>query len=130
MPHLPRQPRPRDRQAIRRACAGELAAARRARAAGDRRGEWAHLERAHVLSQPLAASHIRAHVAMLAFGIRQRDRHEITGQLVRLVVAGPGSALRRYPLGNTGGADVNALLPLPIPDDLRAAVDAALGARS
>jgi hypothetical protein len=25
----------------------------------------------------------------------------------------------RYPAGNTGGADVNALQPMPIPDDLR-----------
>jgi hypothetical protein len=130
MPNLPQQPRPRNRQAIRLACAGERAAARRARDGGDSQGEWAHLERAHIVSQPIPASHIRTHVAMLWFGIRHRDRHEITGQVVRLLVAGPGSALRRYPLGNTGGADVNALLPLPIPEDLRGVIDAALGTRS
>jgi hypothetical protein len=29
------------------------------------------------------------------------------------------TALRgRYPVGNTGGADVSALEPMPIPDDL------------
>ena len=34
----------------------ELNAARTARATGDARDEWTHLERAHILSQPLAAS--------------------------------------------------------------------------
>ncbi len=55
-----------------------------------------------------------------ATAIRHRDRHEVTGQLVRLLVAGPGSAMRRYPLGNTGGADVSAVAPMPIPADLTA----------
>ena len=91
-----------------------------ARAAGDTTVEWAHLERAHIISQPLAIAHVRTHLAMLSYGWRQRDRHEITGQLVRLLVAGPGSLIRRYPLGNTGGANVSAVVPMPIPDDLTA----------
>jgi hypothetical protein len=37
---------------------------------------------------------------------------------VRLTVAGPGSLTGRYPVGNTGGARVNALTPMPIPADL------------
>jgi hypothetical protein len=57
---------------------------------------------------------------MLSYGIRYRDRHEIAGQLVRLLVAGPGSALGRYPKGNTGGANVSAVTPMPIPADLQA----------
>ena len=36
------------------------------------------------------------------------------------LVAAPGSWTGRYPVGNTGGADVSALRPMPIPDDLRA----------
>jgi hypothetical protein len=130
MPNLPQQPKPLDGRAIRRARADEHAAACHARGAGDSTSEWGHLERAHILSQPLPAAHVRTHMAMLAYGIRHRDRHEIRGQLVRLLVAGPGSALRRYPLGNTGGAEVDALLPLPIPADLQAVLDAAVGARS
>jgi hypothetical protein len=43
----------------------------------------------------------------------------VVGQLLRLVVAGPGSLTGRYPVGNTGGADVSALAPMPIPEDLR-----------
>ena len=33
-------------------------------------------------------------------------------------MAGPGSATGRYPLGNTGRANVSATKPMPIPDDL------------
>jgi Protein of unknown function (DUF3703) len=96
----------------------ERSAARAARARGDAAAEWRHLERAHILSQPKAVLHVRTHVAMLAAGIRRHDRREVLGQLLRLVVAGPGSLTGRYPVGNTGGADVNALTPMPIPDDL------------
>ena len=98
----------------------ERAAARSARERGDVAGEWHHLERAHILSQPMAGLHVRTHGAMLAYALRRRDRREILGQVLRLVVAGPGSWSGRYPLGNTGGADVSALQPMPVPEDLRA----------
>ena len=120
MPNLPKQPRPTDKHAIRQAWAHERAAARRARSAGDVAREWSHLERAHIISQPLVVAHVRTHLSMLGYGIRHHDRHEIAGQLARLVVAGPGSALRRYPLGNTGGANVSAVTVMPIPADLHA----------
>jgi hypothetical protein len=120
MPNLPKQPRPAHRPAIRQAWTEEHSLARQARTTGDRANEWVHLERAHILSQPLAVAHIRTHLAMLAYGIRYGDRHEIAGQLVRLLVAGPGSALGRYPVGNTGGANVSAVTPMPIPADLQA----------
>ena len=124
MPNLPKQPRPTNTQTIRQAWASEHTAAHQARTAGDPAGEWTHLERAHILSQPLPIAHIRTHVAMLGYGIRHRDRHEVAGQLIRLLVAGPGSALGRYPLGNTGGADVSAVMPMPIPADLRSVLGA------
>jgi len=100
------------------AWSAERAAARAARKEADTVAEWRHLERAHILSQPKVLLHVRTHVAMLAAGVRRQDRREIVGQLLRLVVAGPGSLTGRYPVGNTGGADVNALTPMPIPDDL------------
>lgn len=130
MRNLPKQARPTNTQAIRQAWANEHAAARQARTAGDSGAEWDHLERAHILSQPLAIAHVRTHLAMLRYGIRQRDRREITGQLVRLLVAGPGSAIGRYPLGNTGGANVNAVTPMPIPSDLQAVLDGSTRALS
>ena len=106
------------RSALRERWADERAAARSARQRDDVDDEWRHLERAHVLSQPLAAAHVRTHLAMLGYGIRRRDRREIVGQLARLVVAAPGTWTGRYPVGNTGGANVSALQPMPIPDDL------------
>ena len=121
--NLPKQPKPHDRRLIHQAWCAERAAARGARAAGDPTGEWRHLERAHILSQSLPAAHVRTHVTMLGYGIRERNPAEITGQLVRLIVAGPGSVFRRYPLGNTGGANVNAVAPMAIPADLQALID-------
>ncbi len=125
MPNLPRQPKPRNTTAIRQAWRTEHDEARQARDAGDQTGEWHHLERAHILSQPLAGAHVRTHVRMLGYGVRHRDRREITGQLVRLLVAGPGSAVGRYPLGNTGGANVSAVEPMAIPGDLQAVLTTA-----
>jgi Protein of unknown function (DUF3703) len=107
------------RTELREGWAKERAEARAARQRSNFQDEWRHLERAHVLSQPMAVPHVRTHVAMLGYGVRRRDGREIIGQLVRLVVAAPGTWTGRYPVGNTGGANVNALKPMPIPDDLR-----------
>ncbi len=105
---------------LRDAWSAECAQARTARSVGDRPGEWRHLERAHILSQPMAGPHLQTHLLMLGSAWRRRDRHEVLGQLFRLVVAAPGTWTGRYPVGNTGGADVSAFRPMPIPDDLRA----------
>ena len=107
-----------DRRALQRAWAAERAASTAARSSDDPRLEWYHLERAHVLSQPMAMVHVRTHWAMLRFGVRARDGREVAGQLLRLVVAGPGSLSGHYPEGNTGGAAISALAVLPLPDDL------------
>jgi hypothetical protein len=107
------------RARVRAAWTGELDAARTARSSGDHNAEWAHLERAHILSQPTAGAHVRTHAAMFAAALRRRDRHELVGQLFRIMVAAPGSVTGKYPVGNTGGADVSAFQPMPIPDDLR-----------
>ena len=108
-----------DRQVLRAAWAAERTAAREARRQGNDEAEWKHLERAHILSQPMAVAHVRTHAAMFAAGMRRHDRAEVLGQLLRIAVAAPGSWTGRYPIGNTGGADVSALRPMPIPDDLR-----------
>jgi hypothetical protein len=107
------------RRGLRVAWSDETAAARAARERGDVAAEWKHLERAHILSQPLAGAHVRTHLAMLGYALRRRDRHEIVGQVLRAVVAAPGSWTGRYPVGNTGGANVSAFRPMPVPDDLR-----------
>ena len=43
---------------------------------------------------------------MLAVAWRERNRGEAVGQIIRLVVAAPGSALGKYPEGNNGRAAV------------------------
>lgn len=108
-----------DRTGLLEAWRDERAAAASARRRGDLPDEWRHLERAHILSQPMALPHIRTHLDMASYAVRRRDPRELAGQLFRLVVAGPGSLTGRYPLGNTGGANVSAFVPMPIPDDLR-----------
>ncbi|MFO0575856.1 MAG: DUF3703 domain-containing protein [Polyangia bacterium] len=101
----------------------ELDGAAAAEAQGDLARAWRALERAHVLSQPFAWPHVRVHAAMLRLGWKRRDSREVVGQLVRLLVAAPGTWLGRAPRGNTGGADVGILQTLPIPADLQALLD-------
>jgi hypothetical protein len=105
--------------ALRAAWQSEHRAATTARRAGDTDGEWHRLERAHILSQPLARLHLRTHAAMLGAALRARDGHETVGQVLRLVLAVPGSLSGRYPVGNTGGAGVSAFQPMAVPEDLR-----------
>ena len=105
---------------LRAAWVGEHAAARRERARGQHAAAWAHLERAHILGRPMAGPHVRTHLAMLGYGLRHHAVREVAGQVLRLALAAPGSWTGRYPAGNTGGSDVNALEPLPVPHDLQA----------
>lgn len=103
----------------------ERAAARSARSERDTVEEWRHLERAHVLSQPMAGRHVRTHLAMIGVAVRRRDLKETAGQVFRILVAAPGSWTGRYPAGNTGGADISAFRVMPIPDDLQALLEVA-----
>lgn len=114
----PRHLKLTDPDRIRKAWHQELERARTARRARDAEREWAHLERAHILSQPLALPHTRTHARMLGYALRRRNGHETIGQVFRLLVAAPGSISRRYPVGNTGGADVSAFEPMPVPAEL------------
>jgi len=113
-----------DRTGLRRAWADERAAAAKARTDGDSASEWTHLERAHILSQPMAGPHVRTHVDMLGYGIRHRDGREILGQMFRMLVAAPGSWTGKYPVGNTGAASVSAFAPMTVPEDLRTLLEA------
>lgn len=98
--------------------------AKAARRAGDTDEAWRLLERTHILSQPWAWPHVRSHLDMLFLAVRCKDAREAGGQLLRVAVAGPGSALGRYPRGNTGRARVPATLPMDVPEDLEALLSA------
>lgn len=84
-----------------------------------------HLERAHVLGQRWAWSHTQVHLLMLWHGMRTGNVREILGQVPRIVFGFLGSLVGRVPTGNTGGANVKAEQPMPIPDDLQKLLNAA-----
>ena len=97
----------------------ERTEARAARQRDDVDEEWRHLERAHVLSQPMAGRHVRTHTAMMRLALRTRRPHEVVGQLFRTAVAAPGTWSGRYPQGNTGRANVSAFAEMDVPADLQ-----------
>ncbi len=104
---------------VKTAFASEMAAARSAEAAGDLALAKHHLERAHILGQRWYAAHVKTHFHMLRLALKQSDSKEARGQLVRMIGAGPFHMAGWVPVGNTGGADVSAVRPMPIPSDLQ-----------
>ena len=107
----------------------ELNAADSAERAGEPLTAFRHLERAHVLGQNSTVQHVRVHLRMLAWGLRQRSPREVVGQLVRLVGAATKTWIGLIPQGNTGGANVSAFKPMRIPDDLADLIDVARAPR-
>jgi len=84
----------------------ELEAARVAEWAGDFQTAFAHLERAHILSQKFALAHAATHLRMLRLGWRTRDVREVLGQSIRTIAALVFSRIW-VPVGNTGRANVS-----------------------
>lgn len=85
---------------------------------GELEGCFYHLERAHILGQRYFGAHVLTHWWMLKVGMRQRSGRETWGQIMRLIATVPGYLFGWVPKGNTGGADVSPVKPMPIPDDL------------
>lgn len=81
---------------------------------------WKHLERAHVIGQSYPIAHSKVHWLMLKFGFKTKNTKEIIGQLPRLFFGGVKSFVGVIPVGNTGGANVPPLKPLPINKDIQA----------
>jgi hypothetical protein len=103
----------------------ELAAADAAEARGEFHTAFLHLERAHVLGQAATVEHVRVHWRMFRFAMRNRLHAEALGQSWRLVAASIFTAPGLVPEGNTGGADVSGFRRLPVPKDLKHALQAA-----
>lgn len=106
------------RGALRTAYDSELNAAGAATTRGDAEAAFRHLERAHILSQRHTGQHVRVHWLMLRLGALGRDWREVLGQLSRIIAAAVFSRIW-VPVGNTGRANVSAMKPMPVPDDLR-----------
>ncbi len=101
----------------------EWACAQVARRDGDLDLAFHHLERAHILGQRLTWRHVKSHIGMLQIGWLRSDAREIVGQVSRIVAAALFSRIW-VPAGNTGGANVSALQPMPVSPDLQALLDA------
>ena len=103
---------------LRQAIEAEYNDARQADAGGRTADAFAHLERAHILSQCFTWAHVQSHMRMWAWAWRQRQRRELFGQTIRILAAALFSWIW-VPESNTGWAKVNAIKPMPIPTDLR-----------
>lgn len=79
---------------------------------------FSELETAHILGQQYLLPHITVHLWMLRVGIARSDRREVVGQITRLVATLPAFIFGWVPLGNTGGANVSAFKPMPVPQTL------------
>lgn len=108
---------------LKHAFAQEIAKARAAYGKGDLELTFHHLERAHILGQRFFWRHALSHWWMLKVGLRQKRASEIKGQLLRLVATVPGYLFGWVPKGNTGGANVSPVTPMPLPADLAPLLD-------
>ena len=78
-----------------------------------------------MLGQASTVEHVRVHWRMFTWGLRRRKPREVAGQVGRLVGAALVTGIGWLPEGNTGGANVSGLRPMPVPDDLQRLIDAA-----
>ena len=108
--------------ALRNAYKAELSAANSAAAGGKVEVAFHHLERAHILSQRHTSEHVHVHWLMLHLGASVGAWREVIGQSTRIVAAAVFSRIW-VPIGNTGRANVSAMRPMPIPDDLRSVLE-------
>ena len=96
----------------------ELQAGLTAAEAWDHERAFQHLARAHILGQRSTFRHAYVHWLMLKLGLELRDWREVGGQIARIVSALLFSRIW-VPAGNSGLANVSALKPMPVPEDLR-----------
>ncbi len=108
--------------ALRNAYEAEIHAANSAIVEGKTEVAFYHLERAHILSQRHTWEHVRVHWLMLRLGASAGAWREVIGQSTRIVAAAAFSRIW-VPIGNTGRANVSAIKPMSVPDDLRSVLE-------
>lgn len=96
----------------------EIAEALRRLRADDAAAARPHLQRAHILGQCDIGRHLLVHRLMLRAGWKRRDRREVAGQALRLLLVPLGHLARRLPEGNPGTADVSAFAPRALPEEI------------
>lgn len=75
---------------------------------------FTHLENAHVLGQASTYWHVKIHVLMMLWAIKQKDVAEVFGQLIRILGSAALTAINSVPTGNTGGSNVSPIKVMPI----------------
>ena len=96
----------------------ELALARNEQNYGNKAVAFAHLENAHVLGQASTRLHVKVHVQMLLWAVKQGKFGEVFGQLFRIAGAATKTAFGLVPTGNTGGTNVSPFKVMPIKPEL------------
>ena len=96
----------------------ELALARTEQNYGNKAEAFAHLENAHVLGQASTRLHVKVHVQMLLWAVKQGKVGEVFGQLFRIAGAATKTAFGLVPTGNTGGTNVSPFKVMPIKPEL------------
>ena len=96
----------------------ELALARNDQNYGNKAEAFAHLENAHVLGQASTRLHVKVHVQMLLWAVKQGNIGEFFGQLFRIAGAATKTVFGLVPHGNTGGANVSPFKAMPIKPDI------------
>jgi hypothetical protein len=92
----------------------ELELAIHARKSGDVNAEFQYLENAHVIGQESTYWHVKVHVLMLLWALRNLQLKEFFGQIFRIVGASVTTAFGLVPQGNTGGTNVSPFKVMPI----------------
>lgn len=87
--------------------------------AGDFSEAMTQLAQAHIIGQHDLFLHWSVHFWMLRVAAAQGDVSEILGQVWRIFLTPFGHVTGRLPQGNTGRANVNPFIPMPIPEDLQ-----------
>ncbi|RTE66102.1 DUF3703 domain-containing protein [Amphritea opalescens] len=103
----------------------ELANAKRESSGGDAQQAFVYLERAHVIGQESTYWHVKVHILMLVWAVRNRSFREVFGQVFRIVGAATKTVFGLVPSGNTGGANVSPFKAMPTPPDLAALIQKA-----
>lgn len=105
--------------AVRQIFSLEMSKASHAENSGSQKEVWFHLERAHIVSQPVPRFHFLVHWKMLRYSIISRNWREMLAQVPRLLLAAPSSWMKTAPRGNPGSSRMSMFAKAEIPDDLK-----------
>jgi hypothetical protein len=103
----------------------ELEFSIQAREFGNKNLEFQHLENAHVIGQDSTYWHVKVHVLMLLWALRNSQLKEFFGQLLRILGAAVTTAFGLGPKGNTGGTNVSPFKAMPIKPEFQTMINKA-----